>query len=160
MMELNNNNYYYLYLFSIICQSWKSCWFTLCSNLTSQKLCNKNASVMQTLTLKFQFLWKKLRLGKKLSTWFNTVGKRWKQGFSPGGQLGEGTKLHISIPPWGFLECYCKVSYFFPFSHNLHQQQQRWHAKNCVKSYLLSEMETIEENRNLLLSYFTLQHIL
>ena len=50
--------------------------------------------------------------------------------------------------------------FFFPFSHNLHQQQQRRDAKNCVKSYLLSEMETIEENRNILLNYFILQHIL
>ena len=50
--------------------------------------------------------------------------------------------------------------FFFPFSHNLHQQQQRRDAKNCVKSYLLSEMETIEENRNIVLNYFILQHIL
>ena len=35
--------------------------------------------------------------------------------------------------------------FVFPFSHNLHQQQQRQDAKNCVKSCLLSEMKIIEE---------------
>lgn len=141
------------------------------THLSSQKLYNKNASIMHILTLKFYLLWKKLRLEKKkLLIQCNTVGKRWNQCFSPGGQLVENTELHIPIPLWEFLEFDCKFSYyFFPFtpydskffnSACLYQQKQRQDAKNCVQLCLSKEMESIEEKRNhFLLSYFTLQYI-